>query len=190
MASIVTRRVTPEEYLELERAAETKSEYRNGEIVPMAGPSFKHAAIVMNLVFQLMLQLRRQPYWIVSTDLRLAVRARNLITYPDVMVIAGDPHFAYDRDDVVLNPVVIIEVLSKSTQKYDRGEEFASYRTMRSLKEYVMVAQDKVHVERWLRQPDEQWTKSEFSNCDATVQFESIDVDVRVADIYEKIDTA
>lgn len=89
MASIVTRRVTPEEYLELERQAETKSEYRNGETVPVAGPSFKHVVIVMNLVLQLMQQLRRRPFRVTSTDLKLAVRAANIIVYPDVMVIEG-----------------------------------------------------------------------------------------------------
>ena len=146
MSSVATR-VSPEEYLERERKAETKSEYGNGEIVAMAGASFVHAQIISNLTFQIRSGLRDQQCSVLSTDLRLAVRAANLYTYPDMMVICGQPALADDRRDIVSNPVILIEVLSKLTQDYDRGEKFASYRTIPSLMDYLTVAQDKVQIE-------------------------------------------
>jgi Uma2 family endonuclease len=187
MPSVVTRHVTPKEYLERERQAETRSEYRNGESVARAGASFRHALIVSNLVLHIRLRLGKRPCHVIPSDLQLAVQAANLITYPDVMVICDDPAFAYDRDDVVLNPVVIVEVLSKSTQKYDRGEKFAAYRSIPSLRDYVMVAQDRIYTERWSRQPDDQWTRTEFTDAEATIALESITIELRVADLYEKV---
>src|ERR1700728_1055327 len=187
MPSAATR-VSPEEYLERERQAETRSEYRNGEIVAMASASFVHAQIISNLHFRIRLRLGRGPCGVFTTDLRLAVRAANLYTYPDVMVTCGEPDLADNRRDIVLNPVVLIEVLSKSTQDYDRGEKFASYRTIPSLMEYLTVAQDKVHIERHTRQPDQHWSLSEFTDPDAVITLSSINVELRVADVYEKVD--
>jgi Uma2 family endonuclease len=181
-------KVSPEEYLERERAAESKSEYRDGEIVAISGAKYRHGCVVSNVAFALRLQLRGRHCSVITTDLRLAVRARNLITYPDVLVICGEPEFAYDREDVVLNPVVLVEVLSKSTAKYDRGEKFAAYRTIPSLKEYLTVAQDKIHVEQHVRQPDEQWTQTEFSKPTAIVKLTSLRIEFSVAEIYENIE--
>ncbi|HEX3684165.1 MAG TPA: Uma2 family endonuclease [Bryobacteraceae bacterium] len=189
MPSTATR-VTPEEYLERERQAETRSEYRNGEIVAMAGASFAHAQIVSNLHFRIRIGLGNRSCGLFTTDLRLAVRAANVFTYPDVMVICGQPALADDRRDIVLNPVVLIEVLSKSTHDYDRGEKFASYRSIPSLMEYLTVAQDKVHIERHTRQPNEPWSLSEFTDPQAVIALSSIDVELRVADLYEKVDLA
>jgi Uma2 family endonuclease len=189
MSSSATR-VSPEEYLERERQAETRSEYRNGEIVAMAGASFVHAQIISNLHFRIRLGLGSGPCGVFTTDLRLAVRAANLYTYPDVMVTCGKVDLADARRDIVLNPVVLIEVLSKSTQDYDRGEKFASYRTIPSLMEYLTVAQDNVQVEQHTRQPDAQWLRKQFTEPDAVITLSSIDVELRVADIYEKVDFA
>jgi len=189
MPSVATR-VTPEEYLERERKAETRSEYRNGEIVAMAGASLRHGRIVGNLTFQIRLALRNGPCEVFSTDLRLAVRAANMFTYPDVMVICGDPVLADNRRDIILNPVVLIEVLSKSTQDYDRGEKFASYRTIPSLAEYLTVSQDKIHVEQHTRQPDGHWLRTEFTEPSAIITLSSINVELRVADVYEKVELA
>jgi Uma2 family endonuclease len=118
------------------------------------------------------------------------VRAANLFTYPDVMVICGELKLADNRRDIVLNPVVLIEVLSKSTQAYDRGEKFASYRTIPSLMEYLTVAQDKIHIEQYTRQPDDRWPLTEFTDPAATIKLESIGVELRVADVYEKVEFA
>lgn len=160
MSSVATR-VTPEEYLERDRKSETKSEYRNGEIVAMAGASLAHARIVRNLVIKIGSKLGDGPCEVFSTDLRLGIRAANVFTYPDVMVTCGELQLADDRRDIVLNPVLLIEVLSASTQNYDRGEKFASYRMIPSLVDYLAVARDKIHIEHWSRQPDQRWTLTE-----------------------------
>jgi Uma2 family endonuclease len=186
MPSAATR-VTPEEYLERERQAETKSEYRNGEIVAMAGASLVHAAIITNLVIEVGSRLRGRPCHVFSTDLRLGVQAANLFTYPDVMVVCGEPQLADERRDIVLNPIVLIEVLSKSTAKYDRGEKFASYRTIPSLMEYLTVAQDEIYIQHWTRQPEE-WPTEEFRDPNTLLTLPSIRVELRVSDLYENVD--
>jgi Uma2 family endonuclease len=186
MSSVATK-VTPEEYLERERAAEYKSEYRDGEIVAMSGARYRHALVVSNLSVALALRVRSKGCSVLTTDLRLAIRAANLITYPDVLVICGKPEFAYDRDDVVVNPVILIEVLSKSTRKYDRGEKFAAYRTIPSLREYLAVEQIKIHIEQHVRQSSEQWILTEFSDPQTVIPLASLAIEIRVADIYENI---
>ena len=189
MPSVATR-VTPEEYLERERRAETRSEYRNGEIVAMAGASLVHAQIVSNLHFCIRLGLGSGSCGVFTTDLRLAVRAANLFTYPDVIVTCGEVELADNRRDIILNPVVLIEVLSKSTQDYDRGEKFAAYRSIPSLMEYLTVAQDKIQVEQHTRQPDGHWLRTEFTEPTAVITLPSINVELRIADIYEKVELA
>jgi Uma2 family endonuclease len=186
----VAAKLSPEEYLERERTSEFKSEYRNGEIVAMSGSKFRHGLIVSNLAFALRLQLRGRRCTVITTDLRLAVHAPNLITYPDVLVICGKPEFAYHREDVVLNPVILGEVLSKSTTKYDRGEKFAAYRTIPSLKEYLTVEQRKIHVERHVRQPGDAWTAAVFNDAQQTMKLSSVSIELRVFDIYENLDLA
>jgi Uma2 family endonuclease len=182
MPSAATR-VSPEEYLERERQAETRSEYRDGVIVAMSGASVRHGNIVSNLVIEIGTRIRGSRCRVYSTDLRLAVRAANLYTYPDVMVICGEPELVDERQDVVANPVVIIEVLSKTTEGYDRGEKFARYRLIPSLKEYLTVAQDKVHVEHWSKQADGEWSATVYTKPDAVIRLESIGVELAVADI-------
>lgn len=184
----VAARITPEEYLERERQAEIRSEYRNGEIVAMAGASFRHGRIIRNLMFQIHSTLRNGSCEVFSTDLRLGIRAANLYTYPDVMVICGQPESADDRQDIVLNPVILIEVLSKSTQTYDRGEKFAAYRTISSLMEYLTVAQDEIHVEQNSRLPDQSWLLKEFRESSGIIKLESIAVELLVSDVYEKVE--
>jgi Uma2 family endonuclease len=186
MSSVATK-VTPEEYLERERAAEFKSEYRDGVIVAMSGARYRHGLIVSNLVINIGVQLRKRPCRVLSTDLKLAVQTANLITYPDVLVVCGKPEFAYDRDDVVLNPVILIEVLSKSTAKYDRGKKFAAYRTIPSLKEYLTVEQSKIHIEQHVRQPDDQWSLAEFKDSQAVIPLASLGIEIRAGDIYENV---
>lgn len=189
MPSVATR-VSSQEYLERERNAQTKNEYRNGEIVAMAGASVRHGRIIRNLMFHMHAALRNGPCEVFSTDLRLAVRAANLFTYPDVMIVCGEPEIAGDSPDTISNPVVLIEVLSKATETYDRGEKFAAYRTIPSLIEYVTVAQDKVHVEQYTREADEQWLRSESKELCDCLRLRSVGIEVRLADIYERINLA
>lgn len=177
---------TPAEYLKLERAAETKSEYRAGQIVAMTGVSRAHSLIVGNLLGEIRQQLRGSSCEVHSSDLRVRVSQTDLYTYPDVVVACDEILFEDDHVDTLLNPVVVIEVLSPSTEVYDRNEKFAHYRRLDSLQEYLLVSQDKVRVERYVRQ-GEQWVLSELSALDDVLQIDAIDCAVRLADIYERV---
>lgn len=188
MSSAPTTYITPEEYLEQERKAETKSEYFRGELFAMAGASRRHGRIVSNLVRRLAEQLEKRDCNVYSTDLRLAVSEAGLYAYPDVMVTCGEEKVE-DRDhDMLLNPTVIVEVLSESTKDYDRGEKFESYRKLSSLREYLTVAQDKVHVEQWTRAGEGLWTLREYASPAEVINLQSIGVELRVLDIYLKVD--
>jgi Uma2 family endonuclease len=188
MSSQRTALLTPEEYLEIERKAERKSEYFQGEMFAMAGASLEHAEIIINLGRELSLRLKGRPCHVYSTDVRLRVAPNGLYTYPDVMVICGDPQLADDRRDTVVNPVLIVEVLSESTEAYDRGQKFEQYRTLPSLREYLLVAQDAPRIEQWIRQPDDHWLRAETSGRDASIQLASVDCVLPLAEIYDKIE--
>lgn len=187
MPSTATK-VTPEEYLERERAAEFRSEYRNGEIVAMSGASRWHNRIVTNLVSGLDRCLGDGPYNVYSNDLRLTTGSRQLFTYPDVIVTCGNEQFIDNQFDTLENPIVIIEVLSKSTQKYDRGEKFTYYKTLASLMDYLLVAQDEIRIEHWTQVPRAGWSRSEVTDPTADIQLTSIEVSLPVHEVYRKID--
>jgi len=180
--------LTPEEYLEHERKAEYKSEYLRGEVFAMAGASPLHALIVTNLVREFSQALRSRNCNVYSSDLRVRVRPTGLFTYPDVVVVCGAAEFADDQDDTLTNPTLIVEVLSESTQNYDRGQKFQHYRTLPSLREYLTVGQDAVHIEQWTRQPDGRWLLTESSDPAAELVFDSIGVRIGIATLYEKVE--
>jgi len=181
-------RITPEEYLALERAAETKSEYFNGEMFAMAGARYAHNLIIGNVIATLHAQLRRRDCTVSASDLRVKVSPTGLYTYPDVVVVCGKPQLEDEHLDTLLNPKVIIEVLSESTADYDRGRKFEHYRTIDSLVEYVLIAQDKPHVEHFLRQSPSQWLFSETNRLDDTIALTSIDCQLSLAELYAKVD--
>jgi Uma2 family endonuclease len=180
--------MSPAEYLERERKAEFKSEYFEGEMHAMAGANCRHALIVTNLAGELRQRLKKGPCKVYSSDLRLRVSPTGLYTYPDVTVVCGDLQFADDQKDTVLNPVVIIEVLSTSTRDYDRGQKFQHYRTLPSLAEYLTVAQDAPHVEQCSRQADGRWLLTEFANLDQSLQLPAIGCELPMAEVYDKVD--
>jgi Uma2 family endonuclease len=188
MSSQRTTLLTPEEYLEIERKAEWKSEYFQGEMFAMAGASFAHVVIVGNLGRELGNRLEAGPCGVYSSELRLRVAPNGLYTYPDLMVICGEPQFADDRRDTVVNPVLIVEVLSESTEAYDRGKKFEQYRSLPSLREYLLVAQDAPRIEQWICQPDDHWLRAEASGRDASIRLASIDCVLPLAKIYNKIE--
>ena len=177
---------TPEEYLALERKAITKSEYLNGHIYAMAGASREHNLITVNISSGLNVELREQPCEVYANDMRLKISPTGLFTYPDVAVVCGEPHFEDTHLDTLLNPIVLFEVLSASTEAYDRGEKFAYYRRLESLQEYILVAQDRVRVEHYLRQ-GEQWLLTELSDLDKVLHLGSIDCDLSLREIYAKV---
>lgn len=186
MSTHATTRISPEEYLERERAADHRSEYLDGEVFALAGVSFAHSRIVTNLVVAIGLQLKGRMCSVHATDLRVAVGRKGLYTYPDVFVVCGEPKFIDASSDTVTNPRVIVEVLSDSTKDYDRGGKFAQYRRIASLTEYLLVAQDEPHVEHFVRQPDGSWNLTETSDPNATVQLPSIECRLDLAGIYDK----
>jgi Uma2 family endonuclease len=181
-------RYTPEEYLALEREAQQKSEYFAGEIFPMSGASEQHNLIVTNLVGELRAQLKGRPCKTYPSDMRLKVVSTGLFTYPDVMVVCGQTLFDDEQQDTLLNPSIIIEVLSKSTEGYDRGEKFAHYRKVPSLTDYLLVSQSKVHVEHYVRQPDNHWLLSESDALESVVRIASINCELSLAEVYDKVE--
>jgi Uma2 family endonuclease len=187
MSSAAIRvRCTPEEYLVLERRAEFRHEYRDGIVTAMAGTSKERIRIVVNLAREIDTQLLERPCQVYVTDLRLAVTNAGLYTYPDLAVVCGEPRFLDDQFDTLLNPNVLIEVLSPSTEAYDRGEKFDRYKTLDSLREYVLVAQDRAHVERYARQGDE-WILTEYDRPEDILRLDSIDCEVPLHRIYIKV---
>ncbi|HEY7304259.1 MAG TPA: Uma2 family endonuclease [Bryobacteraceae bacterium] len=188
MATVPASYVSPEEYLERERKAETKSEYIRGEIFAMAGASIRHGRIVSNLVRELGNRLTDGPCEVFATDLRLAVDPSAMYTYPDVMVVCGDPIVIDKHKDTITNPIVILEVLSDSTKNYDRGQKFQCYRTLSSLKDYLTIAQDEMRVERWTRQQNGQWLLTEFDRTSGAIELQSVAVTLEIVDIYRRVD--
>lgn len=181
-------RYTPEEYLTLERKAEYKSEYFAGEIFAMSGASEQHNLIAGNVFAALHAQFRNRPCKVYANDMRVKVSPTGLYTYPDVVALCGEPQFDDEQKDTLLNPVVIIEVLSPSTEAYDRGDKFGHYRKLTSLAEYVLISQEKPHIEHYVRQPDNQWLLSEASSLQDTVQLPSINCTLMLAEVYDKVE--
>ncbi|MGH9898277.1 MAG: Uma2 family endonuclease, partial [Pyrinomonadaceae bacterium] len=180
--------LTPEEYLELERKAHYRSEYFDGVVFAMSGASLRHILIVTNVVSEFRAQLKNRPCTVYSTDLRVRISPTGLYTYPDIVVVCGDPQFADNHKDTVTNPILIVEVLSKSTKDYDRGEKFEQYRMLDSFKEYVLIAQDKYHVEHFLRQPDNTWVLSETNKIEDNIELICINCSLKLREIYDKLD--
>jgi Uma2 family endonuclease len=182
------RSVTPEQYLAMERKAETKSEYWNGEIYAMAGASRSHSVIVANVIISIGSRLRGRPCTVYPSDMRVMVAPTKLYTYPDVSVVCGQSRFEDKREDSLLNPSVIVEVLSPSTEAYDRGEKFANYRAMESLTDYLLIAQDHPAIEHYVRQADDKWLLSTYRGLETVVTIESIGCQLSLADVYDKVD--
>ena len=176
---------TPGEYLELERKAEFRSEYLCGQIYAMAGASREHNLAAGNTFGEIRSQFRGRRCEVYQNDMR--VRSGMRYVYPDVVAVCGEPKFEDTGLDTLLNPTVIVEVLSDSTEADDRGEKFTRYRRLPSLQEYVLIAQKAVHVEQFVRQ-GEQWVLSEMSRLDDVLRLSSIDCAVALRDIYEKIE--
>jgi Uma2 family endonuclease len=180
--------LTPEEYLALERASELKHEYRNGEMIAMTGASRRHNLIVANILALLHHQLRKRPCEVYPSNMRVKIEQTGRYTYPDIIVVCDRPRLEDAVKDTLLNPTVIVEVLSKSTSGYDRGEKFEHYRTIDSLTNYLLVAQDKVHVEHYARQANGSWLFSEFKTNTQTITIDTIGCTLLIEDIYEKVD--
>ncbi len=181
--------ITEEEYLEVEDASLEKHEYFNGEIFQMAGASEKHNTISLNIAGELRQKLKKRPCKAYQNDMRLFIEKTGLYTYPDVMVVCGKPDIKkYKGLDNIKNPVLIVEVLSSSTEGYDKGAKFDNYRSLESLREYVLVSQDAKKVIRYTKQTDGSWILMDFISDKTLIELSSIDCMLAMEDIYDKVD--
>ena len=187
MAALPEKRYTPDEYLALERVADEKSEYWDGYIYAMAGARRGHNLIVSNVNTTLNNQLRDRPCEVYPSDMKVRALGRRRYFYPDVSVVCGEPILEDDHGDVLLNPTVVVEVLSDSTERFDRGRKFDSYRSLASLQVYVLIAQDAPTVHVYHRQSDGQWLFSAATSLDETVRLPSIDCELPLAEVYRKV---
>ena len=188
MSSIAARTyLTPEEYITAERKATLKSEYLSGEIVAMSGASDAHNLITMNVAAGLYNQLTERGCRVYASDMRVGIGEGVSYFYPDIAVTCDKPRFEDDAFDTLTNPQVIVEVLSTSTESYDRGEKFARYRQLESLQEYILISQDRVMVEHYLRQGN-QWILSEFSALENVFPLTSIGAELTLNHIYRFVE--
>lgn len=182
------RYYTPEEYLELEEKAEYKNEYRDGEIVPMTGGTTNHNKIAGNFYAYLKFALRGKKYDIYIGDVRLWIPRYRQHTYPDVMVIQGQPVYTGTNTTTVMNPLLIAEVLSKSTKNYDQGDKFLYYRSIPEFKEYILIDQYHYHVMQYVKTADGKWVFDELEGESATLSLQTIDFKILLSDLYEQVD--
>jgi Uma2 family endonuclease len=181
-------RITPQQYLEDERRASFKSEYVDGDVYLMTGASEPHTSIASNTIMALGPELRPRSCKIYGGDLKVWIPANFAFVYPDLTIVRGKPRMHDGRGDVIENPLVIFEILSPSTEKFDRGRKFRMYRSIPSLKQYVLVAQDEPRVELYTRDPNGFWIYSEYASLDAIADFSAIQVQIALAHIYEQVE--
>jgi Uma2 family endonuclease len=179
--------VTPQEYLARERAAEFRSEYLRGEMFAMVSATFEHTLIKDNLAAETGNQLEGRRFFVLTSDMRVKVNATGLYTYPDISIVCDEPQFEDEVRDTLLNPRSIVEVLSDSTEKYDRGAKFGHYRNVPSLQECILVAQDRPLVERYVRQPDGSWVLTVYDDISQEFEFASIPARVPLVEIYRGV---
>ncbi|BAG00008.1 Uma2 family endonuclease [Microcystis aeruginosa] len=188
LTSSPPKTISLEEYRNLETIAEVKHEYHDGEIIEMTGGSINHNSILINLIVLLKLALRGTNYRLQSSDLRLWIPQYNRGLYPDLMIIAGEPLFSDNRNDEILNPCLIIEVLSPSTSGYDRGDKFRYYRSIPQLNQYLLVSQGEILIESYSKTSENNWLLQEYTPARGIISLDSLGISLNLADIYEGID--
>jgi Uma2 family endonuclease len=185
---ITERYYTQDEYLALEEMAKFKSEYINGEIIPMAGGTTNHNRLALNLSTGLNFAFRQQDYEVFMGDVRLWIPDKNIYTYPDVMIIAGKPEYYNNRNDTVTNPILIAEILSKSTQSRDRQAKFEDYKTIASFQEYILIDQTKINVMQYVKTGRKRWEIREYDLEDEMIALHSVLFQISLEDLYNKVD--
>lgn len=178
---------TPEEYLELEEKAEFKSEYRDGEIITMTGGTTNHNKIAGNFYAYLKYALRRQKYEMYIADVRLWIPRYRQYTYPDVMLIQGEPVYTGTNTTTVMNPSLIMEVLSKSTKNYDQGDKFLYYRSIPGFQEYILIDQYEYRVMQYGKTANGQWLFTELEGEDASLSLQTVSLQISLVEIYEQV---
>jgi Uma2 family endonuclease len=187
MSAALKTKLTPAAYLAIERKAAFRSEYFDGEMFAMAGASEEHCLAKDNLASETRSALKGRFCRVVTSDMRVKVDATGLYTYPDIVIYCDKPKFEDNVFDTLLNPRALVEVLSDSTEKYDRGAKFQHFRQIASLEEYVLVSQVKPLIERYARQPDGTWVLTEFAGLDRVFEFASVPAKVPLAEIYRDV---
>lgn len=187
MSAIPKKKISPEEYLAFERNSDEKHEYFDGQVFAMSGAKRNHNKIVANLSGLLWQELRDKDCEFYPNDMRVFVPKTGLYTYPDLVVVCGEPEFQDTVPDTLLNPVLLIEVLSESTEGYDRGKKFQHYRCIESLREYVLVSQGEARIEKYLRQGDGFWVLSEAIGMDSSIELTSIESQLDLNEIFAKV---
>jgi Uma2 family endonuclease len=188
MTAVTKKKLSENEYLAIERAAEFKSEFYNGEMFAMTGASHQHSEIKENLSVEVGGRLKGGTCRSYSGDQRVKIDRTGLYTYPDFLIVCGRAEFDPEHKDTLYNPQVIIEILSKSTESYDRGKKFLYYRRIPSLKEYVLVSQDQKLIERFVRQPDDDWLLTTFDDPNGEFALSTVPVRVPMADVYRGVE--
>lgn len=188
VTQLAQKTYTVEEYLELELASETRSEYRNGEIIPMTGGTPNHNDISGNAYILLKALLKSKKYRVFHVDQRLWIPSLKQYAYPDVMVAPKPLEMQTGRKDTITNPCFIAEVLSKSTQNYDRSEKFAAYRSINTFQEYLLIDQYRIHVEHHVKTAVNQWLFSEYDDPNVTISLQFLDLPIQIADLYDNIE--
>lgn len=189
MSTAPQPRLTFDDWLAIERTAtDQRSEYVAGEVFAMAGGSEEHNLIVLNVGAELRNQLKGRPCRVYPSDMKVHIAAADLGTYPDVMVICGERAFHDGRRDVVTNPTLIVEVLSESTEAYDRGDKFRSYRSLESLQAYLLLSQHRMQAELFLRQPDGTWSLSSYQEPSESIPLRLIEAELSLAEVYDKVE--
>jgi Uma2 family endonuclease len=187
MSAQPKRLLTPEEYLAIERDVQQKHEFYRGEMFAMGGASTDHNQIAFNLATELGALLKSRPCRAYVNDMRVKVSPTGLYTYPDLVVTCEKPAFEDKQLDTLLNPQVVVEILSDATEKYDRGKKFEHYRQIESLREYALVAQDRPHIDLFTRGDDHVWRLSEATGLEASIELSAIGCRLGLADIYAKV---
>ena len=185
--SAVPNTITPQFYLDREREADFKSEYYRGEIFAMSGGSPRHSLIAANFAGAAWQSLRDKPCDVYNSDLRVKVSPSGLYTYPDASIICGELEFDDDKKDTVTNPTVLVEVLSESTESYDRGAKSSLYRDLPSLRELLLVDQKAAHVQQFIRQENGGWLLFEKTDLEESVKLDSVDIEIPLSEIYRGV---
>jgi len=189
MSAAPQPRLSFEDWLAIERTAtDQRSEYVAGEVFAMAGGTEEHNLIVANVVRELGNQFKGRPCRVYPIDMKLHIASDDVATYPDVMVICGERQFYDDRRDLVTNPSLIVEVLSDSTEAYDRGDKFRHYRNLQSLQAYLLLSQYRVQAELFLRQPDGTWSLSTYQDPSDSIPLRDVEADLSLAEVYDKVE--
>ena len=180
---------TLQEYLARETQSPQKNEFYNGQISPMPGSKFKHNEISANMISLVKWAIKPLPqkFRVITSDQKIYIEAENMAVYPDVLVICEEPEYWNKREDLIVNPLLIVEVLSRSTRKYDKGDKFMLYQLLPSFKEYVLIEQNKPCVESWYQQSDNTWNRLIVNGLESKMELRSLGVRIALEDIYENI---